>query len=147
MSFAEVAFSFRHRREKPAPPSLGDRLRLLDVNDLPGLSRRLKELRDQIADLKEEEERIAKHMNVHRDCKVGYSNEYIKVIPIKSPDLEDPKLLALLEAKGLMGRVTETKISAPLLKEIADEHDDVAKAIRWNVGRQIRKKGKRKDDD
>lgn len=136
MGFAELAWEIQGRQVERRE---GSKILVIDVNNLVAMSRRLKRVRDEIAVLKKEEDRLKTSILAHPDCKVGYSNDGIKVTPKKEPDTEDEKLVALLKKKGYWDRVSKTSVSLPKLREVAAEDKEIADTIKWRVSRKINK--------
>lgn len=112
---------------------------VIDINNLPAMSARLKQVRDQTATLKKEEDRLKRSILAHPDCKVGYSNDAIKVDP-KQDFAEDEVLIEMLKKKGKWEEVTSTKISIKALRAAAEEDEDIADSITWLTSRKISKR-------
>lgn len=136
MGLAELAQELQGRGEE----SQGGKLLFLDVTNLPKLSIRLKKVREEIARLKKDEDRLKSLILAHPDSKIGHSNDSIKIGETTTPDTEDPHLHAVLRKKGHWDKVATVSISKPKLREVAEEDEDVAKAITWLSSRTVRKR-------
>lgn len=117
-----------------------DSILIIDVNNLLAMNARLKQVRDQAAKFKKEEDRLKRSILAHPDCKVGYSDDFIKVDP-KEDFQEDEILLAMLKKKGVYESVSSPrKISVVSLRAAAEEDEDIKNAITWLTSRKLTKR-------
>ena len=116
-----------------------DRILVIDINNLQAMCARLKQVRDQSALLKKEEDRLKRSILAHPDCKIGYSNDAIKVDP-KEDFAENETLIEMLKKKGKWEKVTSTKISITALRAVAEDDQDIADAITWLTSRKLVKR-------
>ena len=142
MAFAELAWELQGRTIEERK---GDKILVIDIKNLPAMSRRLKEVRDEIAALKKEEDRLKSSILAHPDCKIGYADDGIKVTENREVDMEDQNLIDLLKKKDKWDEVTNVSISKPKLRAVAEEDKEIAEAIVWLTSRKINKqRGKRR---
>lgn len=137
MGLAELAWEIQGKRIEQQK---GGRILILDITNLEAMSRRLKRVRDDMALLKKEDDRLKTAILTHPKCKIGYQDDGIKVTEELTPDTDDPKLLEILRRKGYWERVTSTSISTPALRAVATEDPEVAAAITWLSSRKINKR-------
>ncbi len=135
---AELAWELRGYQ--PKVDDKGQLLQLLDVNNLPALCRRLKEVRDEAAALKKEDDKLKRTVLAHPEAVIGYSCDAMHISETETPDVDDLALRILLKKKGYWERVTETKISVPTLRALAEEDPEIFEAIEWLSSRKLNKK-------
>jgi hypothetical protein len=112
----------------------------LDTTDLEAVGERLAELRVRMAADKKEEDRLKKLILTNPLAKEGYCNNYIEITGADTLVLNDPDMLAYLEANGLVGKVSDTKISAPKLRALAAEDEKLAELLVFDRGRKVNKR-------
>ena len=116
-----------------------DRILIIDVNNLQAMCARLKQVRDQTALLKKEEDRLKRSILAHPNCKIGYSDDAMKVDE-KKDFQENETLFAMLKKKGKWEEVTSTKISVTALRAVAEEDKEIAESITWLTSRKLVKR-------